>query len=87
MIGTGSTKRADSAPIWVQSLIAAVAATAVATTGSALTRPGPWYANLKKPFFQLPDWFSALPGQRFLFAARSLVCGLGDVLNPRVNGC
>ena len=56
MIGTGSTKRADSAPIWVQSLIAAVAATAVATTGSALTRLGPWYANLNKPLFQPPDW-------------------------------
>ncbi len=53
---TGGTKRTDGAPIWVQSVIAAVAATAVATIGAGMTRLGPWYTALKKPFFQPPDW-------------------------------
>lgn len=43
-------------PLLVQSLVAAMLATAVAATGGALTQLGPWYRGLTKPAWQPPDW-------------------------------
>ena len=43
-------------PLLVQSLVAAVLATAVAASGGALTQLGPWYRGLIKPSWQPPDW-------------------------------
>jgi translocator protein len=42
--------------LWLQVLVGSVAAAGVAGTGAALTRLGPWYFGLKKPWFQPPDW-------------------------------
>lgn len=44
------------APFWPAVLIAAVAATLVASIGGALTDLGPWYLALEKPTWQPPDW-------------------------------
>ena len=42
--------------LWLQALIASLAASIVAATGAGLTRLGPWYVALKTPWFQPPDW-------------------------------
>ncbi len=49
-------RRSGLSPLLVQSLVAAVLATAVAATGGALTQLGPWYRGLIKPAWQPPDW-------------------------------
>ena len=41
---------------WKPIVIAALAASAVAGLGALMTDLGPWYANLKKPSWQPPDW-------------------------------
>jgi tryptophan-rich sensory protein len=41
---------------WKPVLIAAVSAIAVAALGALMTDLGPWYANLRKPSWQPPDW-------------------------------
>jgi len=43
-------------PRWKPIIIAALAATAVAALGALMTDLGPWYANLRKPSWQPPDW-------------------------------
>jgi tryptophan-rich sensory protein len=41
---------------WKPVLIAALSATAVAALGTLMTDTGPWYAGLRKPSWQPPDW-------------------------------
>jgi benzodiazapine receptor len=41
---------------WKPVLIAAVSAIAVAALGALMTDLGPWYAGLRKPSWQPPDW-------------------------------
>ncbi len=41
---------------WKPVLIAAMSAIAVAALGALMTDLGPWYANLRKPSWQPPDW-------------------------------
>ncbi len=41
---------------WKPVLIAAVSAIAVAALGALMTDLGPWYADLRKPSWQPPDW-------------------------------
>lgn len=41
---------------WIEIAVAAAAAFAVASVGSALTDLGPWYRALAKPSWQPPDW-------------------------------
>jgi benzodiazapine receptor len=41
---------------WKPVLIAATSAIAVAALGGLMTDLGPWYANLRKPSWQPPDW-------------------------------
>ena len=41
---------------WKPVLIAAMSAIAVAALGALMTDLGPWYANLRKPAWQPPDW-------------------------------
>ncbi|HXW28868.1 MAG TPA: TspO/MBR family protein [Xanthobacteraceae bacterium] len=47
---------ADRAQRWKPVLVAALAATAVATLGALMTDLGPWYVNLHKPSWQPPGW-------------------------------
>lgn len=47
---------ADRAQQWKPVLVAALAATAVATLGALMTDLGPWYVNLHKPTWQPPGW-------------------------------
>lgn len=42
--------------LWKPALVAAIATIAVATLGAQMTELGPWYANLRKPPWQPPDW-------------------------------
>jgi len=42
--------------LWKPILIAAAAAVMVATLGALMTDLGPWYADLRKPSWQPPDW-------------------------------
>jgi len=41
---------------WKPILVAALAAIAIATLGALMTDLGPWYASLRKPDWQPPDW-------------------------------
>ncbi len=41
---------------WKPAIVAALAAFLVAGTGGALTRLGPWYLALNKPWWQPPGW-------------------------------
>jgi tryptophan-rich sensory protein len=47
---------ADRMQRWKPILIAALAATAVGALGALMTDLGPWYVNLHKPSWKLPDW-------------------------------
>jgi len=41
---------------WKPVLIAAMSAIGIAALGALMTDLGPWYANLRKPSWQPPDW-------------------------------
>ena len=41
---------------WKPVLIAAMSAIGIAALGALMTDLGPWYANLRKPAWQPPDW-------------------------------
>jgi translocator protein len=56
-------------------MIAAVAAFAVAGLGALMTDLGPWYAHLRKPEWQPPDWLFG-PAWTVIFA----LCALSGYL-------
>jgi tryptophan-rich sensory protein len=58
----------------VQSLVAAIATTVVATAGGQLTNLGPWYQALVKPSWQPPDW--AFPPAWTLFFTLWAIAGV-----------
>jgi len=65
---------------WGPTLVAAGAATIVATTGAVLTTLGPWYYNLRKPSWQPPDWlFGPAWTVIFILEATSGVIGWHSV--------
>jgi tryptophan-rich sensory protein len=65
---------------WGPTLVAAAAATTVATTGAVLTTLGPWYYNLRKPSWQPPDWlFGPAWTVIFILEAASGVIGWHSV--------
>ena len=53
---TSASLAAPQGRLWLQVLIASLAASIVAATGAGLTTLGPWYFALNKPWFQPPDW-------------------------------
>ena len=60
---------------WKPVLIAAMSAMAVASLGALMTDLGPWYANLRKPSWQPPDWLFG-PVWTLIFA----LCGLSGYI-------
>jgi translocator protein len=60
---------------WKPILIAALAALAVAGLGALMTDLGPWYADLRKPAWQPPDWLFG-PGWTLIFG----LCALSGYL-------
>lgn len=60
---------------WKPTIVAALAAFLVASTGGALTTLGPWYAALNKPWWQPPGWAFG-PAWTLIFA---LVAASGAV--------
>jgi tryptophan-rich sensory protein len=61
---------------WGPTLVAAAAATTVATTGAVLTTLGPWYYNLRKPSWQPPDWLFG-PAWTVIFILEAASCVIG----------
>lgn len=57
--------------MWKPILVAALAATAVATLGATVTELGPWYQGLRKPGWQPPDWLFG-PAWTLIFALTAL---------------
>jgi translocator protein len=47
---------AAAVPRWKPIVVAALAAMAVAGLGALMTDLGPWYASLRRPQWQPPDW-------------------------------
>ena len=67
--------------------LAAAWAVTVATVGGLLTEIGPWYAALKKPWFQPPDWLFG-PAWTTIFALSAIAAvyawrGAGDSTDRR----
>ncbi|HTW27276.1 MAG TPA: TspO/MBR family protein [Acetobacteraceae bacterium] len=57
-------------------VIALLAATAVAGAGALLTEIGTWYAALRKPPWQPPDWLFG-PAWTVIFALTAIAAALG----------
>lgn len=56
---------------WLPFLVGALAAIVVAALGATMTDLGPWYAGLRKPSWQPPDWLFG-PAWTAIFALTTL---------------
>ncbi len=64
-----------NAHFWRPVLGAALTAVLVATLGALITQLGTWYANLKKPSWQPPDWLFG-PAWTLIFGLAALAAVL-----------
>jgi benzodiazapine receptor len=67
---------AVSAPYWPAVVAAALAASAVAGLGAAVTDLSPWYEALRKPSWQPPDWLFG-PAWTLIFGLAAIAGVLG----------
>jgi tryptophan-rich sensory protein len=56
---------------WLPFVVGALAAVVVAALGATMTDLGPWYAQLRKPSWQPPDWLFG-PAWTVIFALTTL---------------
>ena len=67
---------------WLPVLVAAVSATVVAFAGASATTLDSWYANLRKPSWQPPEWLFG-PAWTTIFALTAIAGVMGWHRAPR----